>query len=88
VLLDVREEDEWAAGHLADAQLLPLSKLKGSTPAAIAAGLPKDKPVYVHCKSGGRVLMFAEALQNQGLDIRPLRAGYDSLIQAGFRKAE
>jgi putative heme-binding domain-containing protein len=88
VLLDVREEDEWAAGHLADAQLLPLSKLKGSTPAAIAADLPKDKPVYVHCKSGGRVLMFAEALQNHGVDIRPLRAGYDSLIQAGFRKAE
>jgi putative heme-binding domain-containing protein len=88
VLLDVREQEEWAAGHLADARLLPLSQLKSATPASIAESLPKDKPVYVHCKSGGRVLMFAEALQNQGIDLRPLRAGYDSLVQAGFKKAD
>lgn len=88
VLLDVREEDEWAAGHLAEAQLLPLSRLKSATPASIAESLPKDRPVYVHCKSGGRVLMFAEALQNHGVDLRPLRAGYESLVQAGFKKAE
>jgi putative heme-binding domain-containing protein len=88
VLLDVREADEWAAGHLADARLLPLSQLKSATPASIAESLPKDKPVYVHCKSGGRVLMFAEALQNQGVDLRPLRAGYENLLQAGFKKAD
>jgi hypothetical protein len=32
--------------------------------------------------------MFAEIAQNKGYDIRPLKAGYDRLIEAGFKKAE
>ena len=31
VLLDVREQAEWDAGHLADAQFIPLSQLKESS---------------------------------------------------------
>jgi rhodanese-related sulfurtransferase len=88
VLIDVREQDEWNAGHLADATFIPLSSLKGPGLAEALQKLPKDKPVYLHCKSGGRVLMCAEILQGKGYDIRPLRAGYENLLQAGFRKAE
>lgn len=88
VLIDVREQDEWNAGHLADAAFIPLSSLKGPGLAEALQKLPKDKPVYLHCKSGGRVLMCAEILQGKGYDIRPLRAGYENLLQAGFRKAE
>ena len=88
VLVDVREQDEWNAGHLADAAFLPLSSLQGPGLAAALQKLPKDKPVYLHCKSGGRVLMCAEILQGKGYDIRPLRAGYESLLQAGFKKAD
>ena len=89
VLLDVREQAEWDAGHLADAQFIPLSQLKESSSfdAAIAP-LPKDRPIYVHCRSGGRVLMFADLLAGKGYDIRPLKAGYDTLVQAGFTKAQ
>lgn len=89
VILDVREQAEWDAGHLADAEFIPLSKLKeASNVAEVLAPLPKDCPIYVHCRSGGRVLMFAEIAQNKGYDIRPLKAGYDRLIEAGFKKAE
>ena len=89
VILDVREQAEWDAGHLADAEFIQLSKLKeASNVAEVLAPLPKDCPIYVHCRSGGRVLMFAEIAQNKGYDIRPLKAGYDRLIEAGFKKAE
>lgn len=89
VLLDVREQAEWDAGHLADARFIPLSKLKEAASVDdIVAALPKDQPIYVHCRSGGRVLMFADLLAGKGYDIRPLKAGYDSLVQAGFTKGQ
>ncbi len=89
ILIDVREQSEWDAGHLADAQLVPLSQLKD--PAAVSdllASLPKDRPIYVHCKAGGRVLMCAEILQGKGYDLRPLKAGFERLVEAGFEKAK
>lgn len=88
ILLDVREQAEWDAGHLSDARFTPLSTLK--EPAnldAVLATLPKDVPVYVHCRSGGRVLMFADLANGKGYDIRPLKAGFDRLVEAGFAKA-
>ena len=89
VLLDVREQAEWDAGHLAEAQFIPLSQLKESSSFDTAiAPLPKDRPIYVHCRSGGRVLMFADLLAGKGYDIRPLKAGYDTLVQAGFTRAQ
>ena len=88
-LIDVREQSEWDAGHLAAAHLIPLSILKDPAAAsALLATLPKDKPIYVHCKAGGRVLMCAEILQGKGYDLRPLKAGYEKLIEAGFEKAK
>lgn len=87
VLLDVREQSEWDAGHLAEAQLQPLSRLKAGLKPEDLQGLPKDKPIYLHCRSGKRVLVAAEILAPLGYDVRPLKAGYDDLIQAGFPKA-
>jgi putative heme-binding domain-containing protein len=89
VLLDVREQNEWDAGHLAQAQLIPLSKLKASAAVSDVLGqLPKNVPVYVHCRSGGRVLVFADLLKGQGYDIRPLKAGFGDLVEAGFPEAK
>ncbi len=89
ILLDVREQAEWDAGHLKDAQFVPLSKLKEAASVAdVLAPLPKDSPIYLHCRSGGRVLMFAELAMGKGYDIRPLKAGYDRLVEAGFTKAQ
>ena len=85
VLLDVREGDEWAAGHLADATHLALSRLKAGVPATDLAKLvPKDKIVYLHCRSGVRSAKAATLLKPLGYDARPLKAGFDDLTAAGF----
>jgi rhodanese-related sulfurtransferase len=89
VLIDVREQKEWDAGHLKGAGLLPLSKLKTGVPAdELAKALPKGKVVYLHCKAGGRCLTAAEILKKEGYDVRPLKEGYADLLKAGFPKAE
>ncbi|HTI51296.1 MAG TPA: rhodanese-like domain-containing protein [Planctomycetaceae bacterium] len=89
VLVDVREEKEWNAGHLQDARQLPLSRLeKGVAAEKLAKILPKDKVIYVHCAAGGRCLPAAEILKKQGYDVRPLKAGYKQLLESGFAKAK
>lgn len=88
ILLDVREKNEWDAGHLKHAKLVPLSVVKtGKFTAKQKKHLPKDKPIYVHCRSGGRVLIVSELLRKQGYDIRPLQNGYADLLKMGFEKA-
>jgi rhodanese-related sulfurtransferase len=86
ILLDVREQSEWDEGHLKDAKLLPLSKLKKAE--AKDLDLPKDKVIYTHCRAGSRALQAAELLQKLGYDVRALKPGFQDLLDAGFPKAE
>ena len=85
ILVDVREEDEWQAGHIAGARLVPLSALeKGIAPEDLARTLPKDTILYCHCLAGGRCLEAAKILAPLGYDVRPLKPGYPDLVKAGF----
>jgi phage shock protein E len=89
VLLDVREKDEWESGRLRDALHLPVSSLeKGVAKEKLEKLLPADKPIYIHCVSGRRALKSAGILKKRGYDVRPLEAGYDDLLEAGFPGAE
>ena len=90
VLLDVREQKEWDEGHIAGAILIPKSKLDVEKEAAaeMAKKLDKSKIVYTHCRAGRRALACGEILKQQGFDVRPLKAGYEDLIKAGFEKAK
>jgi rhodanese-related sulfurtransferase len=89
VLVDVREEKEWKAGHLQEAHLLPLSRLeKGIDKEKLAKILPKNKVIYLHCASGGRCLPAAEILRKQGYEVRSLKPGYKQLLEAGFARAK
>ncbi|MCA9069639.1 MAG: rhodanese-like domain-containing protein [Planctomycetaceae bacterium] len=89
VLVDVREMDEWDAGHVEGAIFAPLKKIADNEEVAdIKKTLPKDKILYFHCKSGGRCRIAADLLKNEGFDIRPLKPGYKALIEAGFEKAK
>lgn len=89
VIVDVREQREWDAGHLKQAKLLPLSLIrKDPQSKEVTKTLPKKKIIYVHCKAGGRCLVAAELLKDGGYDLRPLEAGYADLIEAGFEKAK
>jgi len=87
VIVDVREQAEWDNGHLKVASLVPLSLLSKDG-AEIPGTLPKDQPIYLHCRSGARSLKAAEILKAKGYDVRPLQAGYGQLVKDGFEKAE
>jgi acetyl esterase/lipase/rhodanese-related sulfurtransferase len=89
VLIDVREQSEWDEGHLKDAKLLPLSRLKdGALPKGLELLLPKDKVVYLHCAAGRRVLKAADVLRKAGYDVQSLKEGYKELLTSGFPQAD
>lgn len=89
VLVDVREQSEWDAGHIAGAVFLPLSELReGLEAETLAKRLPKNRILYTHCVVGKRSLTAAEILLQHGYDVRSLNPGYKELIAAGFKKAE
>jgi rhodanese-related sulfurtransferase len=60
-LLDVRESDEWQAGHAPEAVHLPLSELMGRL-----EEVPADRDVYVVCKAGGRSEQAVRYLNQAG----------------------
>jgi rhodanese-related sulfurtransferase len=66
VLLDVRRDDEWAAGHAKGATHWELARLEaGEFP-----DIPKDAKVYVHCAAGVRAQKAKEILnQNEWNDV-------------------
>ena len=89
VLVDVREEKEWKEGHIAGALFMPKSKLTVEKELAeLIKTLDKSKIVYTHCMKGKRALDCGEVLKKQGFDVRPLKAGFPQLIEAGFEKAK
>jgi rhodanese-related sulfurtransferase len=89
ILLDVREKSEWDAGHLEHAVLVPLSKLKTSEdPKKLAKELDTKKIIYCHCKAGRRALSAAEILKKQGYEVRPLKQGYEELLEGGLSKSK
>jgi molybdopterin/thiamine biosynthesis adenylyltransferase/rhodanese-related sulfurtransferase len=60
-LLDVREPDEYATARIEGAVLIPLAQVT-----ARAGELPRDLPLYVHCKLGGRSAKAVAALEELG----------------------
>lgn len=61
--IDVREENEFANGHIKGAINIPLSQLRSRMDE-----IPKDRPVYVHCRSAQRSYNAVMALQGAGFD--------------------
>ncbi|MDH3359759.1 MAG: rhodanese-like domain-containing protein [Desulfobulbaceae bacterium] len=69
LILDVRTDDEAAAGHLAGSQHIALDQLAGKM-----SSLPKDKEILVHCTTGARAEMACNELLNAGFKSRYLVA--------------
>jgi rhodanese-related sulfurtransferase len=63
VLVDVREDDEWADGHIEGALHVPLGEL-----AARLDELPDDKTVVTMCRSGRRSMQALGVLSEGGYD--------------------
>ena len=62
VLLDVRNENEYADGHIPGSINLPLMQL----PRIEEVVADKDTPIFAHCLSGGRSGKAVAFLQQQG----------------------
>ncbi|WP_433388770.1 rhodanese-like domain-containing protein [Micromonospora sp. KLBMP9576] len=78
-LLDVREDDEWNAGHAPGAHHLPMMEL----PARIAE-VPTDRDVAVICRSGGRSAQVVTYLMRNGWDqVRNVEGGMGEWAAAG-----
>lgn len=73
VLLDVRERDEYEAGHIEGAQLCSRSQLEE----AISTLVPdKHTPIVCYCGGGNRGAVAADALQQLGYDqVRSIEGG-------------
>lgn len=70
IILDVREEDEWEAGHVAGSTHVPLSELPGR-----AADIPGAGPIVVVCRVGSRSAQVTAWLVSQGRDAANLAGG-------------
>ena len=62
-IIDARETGEYNAGHLKNAVNIPLSEFRQRLDE-----IPKDQPVYIHCRSGQRSYNMVMALQNLGYE--------------------
>lgn len=70
-VIDVREPFEYAEGHVAGSELVPLGTIH-----ARVNDFPKDEPIYVFCRSGNRSLQAAQTLVDAGYtDVRNVEGG-------------
>lgn len=70
ILLDVREQHEWQAGHAPKARHLPLGQLPGRLDE-----LPAGRPVITVCRSGARSARAAGLLAGTGRQVSNLAGG-------------
>jgi rhodanese-related sulfurtransferase len=77
--VDVREKDEWAAGHAPDAVLIPMSEV-----AARVDELKKERPAVIVCRTGGRSNSVAQLLSARGINAVNLAGGMRAWQQAGL----
>jgi rhodanese-related sulfurtransferase len=77
-LLDVREDDEWAAGHAPQATHIPLGQLGART-----AEIPQDAQIYVICRSGGRSARATQALNGAGWQAVNVAGGMQDWAASG-----
>lgn len=71
-LIDVREPNEFANGHILGARNIPLTQLK-----ARLKEIRPDKPVYLYCQSGSRSGRAAQMLHKNGYkDLSHLEGGF------------
>lgn len=79
-LLDVRTEQEYEEASIAGSHLIPLNEL----PARIGE-LPKEIPIVVHCKLGGRSAKACQFLSENGYpNVTNVAGGIEAWIEEGY----
>ena len=79
LLLDVREDDEWAAGHAPAAVHLPMGEV-----ADRMGELATDRTIVCMCRVGGRSGSVALHLAGSGYDVRNIAGGMQAWAALGL----
>ena len=80
VLIDVREQWEYDAGHIPNVKLIPLGQLPNRM-----SEIPKDKFVVMTCRSGNRSGQATKFLREQGFDnVHNMQGGIAAWQKAGL----
>jgi rhodanese-related sulfurtransferase len=80
LILDVREQSEYDAGHIPGVTLIPLNDVPNRM-----NEIPKDKPVIVTCRSGNRSGQATDFLRQQGYtNVHNMTGGINAWQQAGY----
>jgi rhodanese-related sulfurtransferase len=83
VLIDVREADEFAAGHLPGAVHMSRGMLEFRLQ-AMPALQARDIRILLYCKTSGRAALAGAALQEMGyLNVQNIAGGFDAWVAAG-----
>ena len=80
LVVDVREPDEYAAGHVPGAVSMPLS-----TVPVRHHELPRDRTVHLICQAGGRSAQAATWLAKQGYQVANVTGGPGAWVSQGNR---
>jgi len=78
-LLDVREQDEWDAGHAPDAVHIPMGQIAGRL-----EELPPGRTILCVCHLGGRSAAVTQALVNDGRAAVNVAGGMEAWAAAGL----
>ncbi|WP_232549130.1 rhodanese-like domain-containing protein [Propioniciclava soli] len=78
VVVDVREADEYAQGHVPGAVFAPMSDITSHL-----ADLPRGREVYVICAAGRRSLAMAELMEANGILAISVDEGTQGWVAAG-----
>jgi len=87
VVLDVRREGEWKAGHIKEAKWAQLDTLgkELENPRGAWMGQPPDALLAVHCKSGYRSAIACSVLERAGFkNVANVVGGFDAWMAAGL----
>ena len=80
LILDVRTQEEWDAGHVPDATLIPLDQL----PTRLSE-LPEDQDIVVICRSGNRSATGRDILLSAGFEsVTSVAGGFNQWTANGY----
>ncbi|PKV86703.1 rhodanese-like domain-containing protein [Streptomyces sp. TLI_146] len=82
LVLDVREDDEWAAGHVEGALHVPMSDFVARF-GEVTQAVEDGRRAYVMCRVGGRSAQVTQYLVQQGIDAVNVDGGMQAWDAAG-----
>jgi rhodanese-related sulfurtransferase len=79
LVVDVREPDEYAAGHVPGAELIPLATVPDNLDR-----FRRDEPTYLICQGGGRSMRACELAAGEGYDVVNVTGGTGAWVASGL----